>query len=106
MFAIKTSLVKEDKGSKNNPKTEQSDKSAKALKKTLEDGLALIFPPGKEDEEKEYKGKIFGLLFDTTSVNTGWQGGFNAYAERVADNGSLLNIPCRNHEADTTSKYK
>ena len=88
-----------------NTEGEISDKNAMALRDTLRKGLDKIFPPGAEDEKKQYKEKTFGILFDTTSTNTGWRGGFNGYAEQELESGSKLHIPCRSHICDTANKY-
>ena len=88
-----------------NEKSKESDKSAAALLKTLRKGLDAIWPEEFKDDLKNYKQKTFGLLFDTTSTNTGWRSGFNARAEKELESGSKLNVPCRNHIIDTANKY-
>ena len=86
-------------------KSKESDKSAAALLKTLQKGLNSIWTDNYKDDLCLYKQKIFGFVFDTTSTNTGWRGGFNPLVERELDSGSKLNIPCRNHIIDTANKY-
>lgn len=86
-------------------KSNDSDKNAAALLKTLQNGLAKIWTADHQEDLSEYKKKIFGILFDTTSTNTGWRNGFNALVEKELMSGSKLNVACRNHIADTANKY-
>ena len=98
VFVAGTETVPEKKGT-------ESDKNAKALLQTVKKQLENIWGEKYAAELKNYKGTVFGLLFDTTSTNTGWKGGFNSMLEILLESGSKLNIPCRNHLADTSSKY-
>ena len=77
-----------------------SEKSSKALYLSLRDIFDLVF---EEEDMKEFRKKIVGNIFDTTTVNTGYRSGVCEWLQHGFRR-HLLQFSCRNHTKDTETK--